>query len=75
MVAQNKVRTYGVRYFELLRAFGDIDRVVKSDFLRYVTSYMRNMFWGTIVYKYHGRAGEYYLGFQFVNIVLSYSLF
>ena len=34
MIAQNTVRTNGIiRYFDLLKAFGYIKRVVKSDFL------------------------------------------
>ena len=31
MVAQNTVHTY--EYFDLLKAFGYIDRIIKSDFL------------------------------------------
>ena len=54
---QNKIR-----YFELLNAFDYIGRFVKSDFFfsekTYVTPYVRNMFWATILYKYHGLNGR-----------------
>ena len=42
--------------FDLLKAFGYIGRVVKSDFFSektYFTSYVRSIFYATILYKYH----------------------
>ena len=45
-----------IRYLDLLKAFGYIERVVKSDFFSektYFISYVRNMFWATIQFKYH----------------------
>ena len=51
-----------MRYFDLLKAFGYIEKVssnpiylVGKDFL---TSYVRNMSWATILYKYHGKERE-----------------
>ena len=43
--------------FDLLKAFGYIERVNQSFFFgkTYFTSYVRNMFWGTILYKYRGK--------------------
>ena len=40
--------------FDLFKAFGYIERVVKSGFFpekTYFISYVRNMFWATILYK------------------------
>ena len=44
-----------INYFDLLKALSYIERVVKSDFSEkiYFTSYVRNMFWPTILYKDH----------------------
>ena len=45
-----------IGHFDLSKAFDYIERVVKSDFLlerTYFTSYVRNLFWATILYKYH----------------------
>ena len=57
MVAHFTMRTYGVNHdFRLLQAFGYIERVVESDIfflITYFTSYLRNMFLATILYKYH----------------------
>ena len=54
MVAQNTVRTCGViQDFDLWKAFGYIDIVVKTDFFwetTYLTSYVHNMLWATILY-------------------------
>ena len=48
-----------IRHFDLLKAFGYIERVLKSVFFfsekTYYTSYVRNMVWSTILNKYHGR--------------------
>ena len=59
MVAQNAVRTYEFnlvfRFVEYIYTY--IERVVKSDYFSvktYFTSNVRNMFWATILYKYHG---------------------
>ena len=45
------------RYFDLLKAFGYIDRVGKADFFfsekTYFTSYVRNMLWATVLCEYH----------------------
>ena len=41
-----------IRYFDLLKAFDYIDISVKSE-KTYFISYVRNMFWATILYKYH----------------------
>ena len=42
MVAQNTVRTYleGIRYFDIINAFVNIEKIVKN----YLPSYVRNMF-------------------------------
>ena len=59
-VAQIAVRTYGVnRYFDLLKTFGNIERIVKTVFSEktYFTSYVHNMFWANISYNYH----EFYI--------------
>ena len=45
------------KYFDLLKAYGYIYRVVKLEFLSQKTnflSYVRNMFWATILYRYQG---------------------
>ena len=56
MVAQNTVSK--IRYFDLLKAWCYIERVVKSGFFfaekTYFTLYVRKMFWATILSKYHG---------------------
>ena len=45
-----------IMYFDALKAFGYIEGVVKSDvfFSEIFTSYVRNIIWATILYKYHG---------------------
>ena len=54
---------HAFRFFE---AFGYNERVVKSDFFlsenTYLTSYVHNMFWATILYKYHVKYILYDLG-------------
>ena len=44
-----------IMYCNLLKAFGNTARVVKSDFLEKTlfTSNVHNMLWATILYKYH----------------------
>ena len=45
-----------IRSFDLLKAFGYIERVVKSDFFSnktYFTSFVRNMPRAAILHKYH----------------------
>ena len=42
-----------IRNLDLLKAFGYIERVVKSE-KTYVTAYVRNKFWATILCKYNG---------------------
>ena len=57
MVANFTKRAYGVNQVFWFVKFGYIERVVKSDFFSektYFTSFVRNMFWATILYKYHG---------------------
>ena len=47
-------------YFDLLKAFGYNKKLVKSAL--YFNSYVRNMFWAAIVYKYHAsNPGKYLL--------------
>ena len=52
-----------IRYFNLLKAFSYIERVVKSNFYFsaniYFTSYVLSMFWVTILNKYHGAYSLY----------------
>ena len=51
MVAQNTLRPYELRYFDVLKAFGYIEIVVKFDFCSeniYFIKYVRNVFWATI---------------------------
>ena len=46
MVALFTMRTHNIRHFDLLKAFGYIERVVKSDFFRkkiLFISYVRNV--------------------------------
>ena len=46
------------RYFDLVKAFNYIERVVKSiKNWKRLTSYVRNMFWATILYKFHDLYG------------------
>ena len=64
MVAQNSVSTYGVnQFFRFVKGFCYIERIVKSDFLlsekTYFTSYVHNLFWATISYKYHDLDGRF----------------
>ena len=42
--------------FDLLKAFGYIEGVVNT----YFTSYVRNMFSATMLYKHHARKGALY---------------
>ena len=56
MVDYLTMRTHWINQEFLLKAFGHIERVVKSDFFSettYFTSYLRNIFWATILYKYY----------------------
>ena len=58
MVAHFIMRSYGVNQaFDLFKALVYIERVVKSEFIfrkkTYFTSYVRNIFLATILYKYH----------------------
>ena len=53
------MRTYGVNQeFRFVEGICHFERGFKSDFflskMTYFTSYVRNMFWATILYKYHG---------------------
>ena len=57
MVVQNTVRTYGViqvfRFVEGIRLQPE-SRQIHFLFEKTIsTSYVRNMFWATIIYKYH----------------------
>mgnify|MGYP007015465460 CR=1 FL=1 len=40
-------------HFDLLKALRYIERVKTKKKKTYFTTYMRNMFWATILYKYH----------------------
>ena len=69
MVAPNMVRIYGVIQAIRLEAFGYIERVVKSDFFpekTYFTSYVRNVCWTTILYKYHAHDLTFKTGRKFL---------
>ena len=46
-----------IRNFDCLKAYCYSEKVVKSDFfpeMTFLTSYVRNMIWVTILYKYYG---------------------
>ena len=57
MVAQNTLRTYGVhqkiRLVEGIWLHRNIRQILFFSEKTYLTSYVRNMFWATILYKYH----------------------
>ena len=48
-----------IRNIDLFKAFGYIEKAVKSEFFfsekTYFTLYVRNMFQANILYKHHGR--------------------
>ena len=58
-----------IRYFDLMKAFGYIENVVKFFFSEkaYFTLYVRNMFRATTLYKYHDRAQGYFLSLSIQN--------
>ena len=64
------MRPYGVN-IDLLKAFGYIERVIESEFFSektYFTSYVHNMFWATILYKYQStniKTSHFYLDTYF----------
>ena len=66
------MRTYGVKQnFDLLKAFGYIERIVKSDLFPEITYFnVRNMPRVTILYKYHGTN---YDGSQSERICIEFS--
>ena len=57
MVAQNTVRTYGVnqvfRFVKGIRLLRKYRQIRLFSEKTYFTSNVRNMFWTTILYKYH----------------------
>ena len=83
MVAYFIIRTYGVN--QAFR-FVYIERVVRSDFFpgkNYFTSYVRIMFWATILYQYHGahihkkninKNNKYFYHFKAFYIILRLQL-